>query len=157
MQTVRRVLAAILGMLVAFQPVGATSPQCTLGGLMTGRGVCCCAEPEEPSCCSALKERERSQDVSVDAGGQLCACEKDVPAPLTALPHEAGARGKDGCSPSMDHWIDQGAQVSALTPILSTASPPIEPGRLPFDSPPAPLGFERGARGLLAVTCVARC
>lgn len=157
MPSARQVLSALLGMLVAFQPIGATSPQCTIAGLMTGRGVCCCAEPEKPSCCSTTEDRESSQDVSVEAEGQLCACEMDVPAPLTALPHDAGARGKDGSSPSMTHWIDLGAHVSALTPILSTASPPPEPGLLPFDLSATALGFERGARGLLAVTCVARC
>ena len=152
MPSVRRFLAALLGMLVAFQPIGATSPKCTIAGLVTGRGVCCCAEPTKPSCCSSEKEREGSRDVSVEAKGMLCACEKDVPAPLTALPPAAGTGGKDGGSTSITHWIDLGAQVSALTPILSTASPPPEPGRIPSGTP-----LEHGARGLLAVTCVARC
>jgi hypothetical protein len=157
MPTVRKLFAALLGMLVAFQPIGATSPKCTIAGLMTGRGVCCCAEPAKPSCCSTKVDRGSSEDVSVEAKGMLCACEKDVPAPLTALPHDAGASGKDGSSSSVTHWIDRGAHVSALTPILSTASPPPEPGLIPFGTAMPALGFERGARGLLAVTCVARC
>lgn len=157
MPSVRRVFAALLGMLVAFQPIGATAPQCTIAGLMTGRGVCCCAEPEKPSCCSSAEEQERSEDVSIEAEGRLCACEMDVPAPLTALPHEAGTRAKDASSPSMTHWIDLGAQASALTPILSTASPPPDPGLTPFGTAMPALGLECGARGLLAVTCVVRC
>ncbi|MFN0008407.1 MAG: hypothetical protein ACKVXR_10910 [Planctomycetota bacterium] len=157
MTSPRQVLAALLGMLVAFQPIGATSPQCTIAGLMTGRGVCCCAEPEKPSCCSTAEERERSEDVSVEAEGQLCDCEMDVPAPLTALPHDAAVREESRSSLSMIDWVDQGAHASALTPILSTASPPPDPGLIPFGTATTALGFERGARGLLAVTCVARC
>jgi len=153
----RRVLAAVLACLLALQQVGATSPGCTIGGLLTGRGVCCCAEPADapaPSCCSAAASPAKPDGVSVESGKKSCACGVDAPAPTNALPLQPGVRGEHGDAHALAHWIDQGAQTSACTPILSTASPP-EPSPL-IPGTPTP-GIARRDRGLLAVTCVARC
>jgi len=153
----RRVLAAVLACLLALQQVGASSPGCTIGGLLTGRGVCCCAEPEggsSPSCCAAENPPTRPDGASVESGKKSCACGVDAPAPTSSLPAEAGVRGEHGDARTLTHWIDQGAHTSACTPILSTASPPGPSPLIPGTPTP---GIARRARGLLAVTCVARC
>lgn len=159
----RRVLAVILAGLSALQPIGATSPGCTIGGLVTGRGVCCCATQE--SCCSAASPAPAQDGVFVKSEAERCTCEVDAPQPVNALPRASGASAETGSARALLQWIDRGALASACTPILSTASPPgeiVDPGAAPAGlRPPAPgssaPGFARGARGLLAVTCVARC
>ena len=157
----RRALATILAALFAIQPIGAISPKCAVVGWMRGRGSCCCAEPTSaPSCCAIAKNQARPEGVTVTAGAKRCTCEVNAPEPPTALIRDTGARAADGSTHSLTAWIDRGADRSASTPVLSTASPPGEleaarHGLRPF-LPVAPAtSVASGSRGLLAVTCVA--
>jgi hypothetical protein len=158
-ETVHRILAAALGLVLALQPIGATAPRCTIVGIWTGRGLCCCAVNAPESCCSAARSASGRDGVSVRSSAGRCACEVDAPRPLSALPIDSGSRFENGSARALSEWIFAGARTSASTPILSTASPPGQepPGPLPPSPDTLAPGCARSARGILALTCVARC
>jgi len=98
----------------------------------------------------------------VTASAKRCPCEVKAPEPPTALLRDASARGSAGNTHALFRWIDRGAEISAATLVLSTASPPDDPGAprhglRPFSPVPLATSVASGSRGLLAVTCVARC
>jgi hypothetical protein len=156
----RRVLAAVLGCLLAIQSVGATSPGCTIGGLLTGRGVCCCAAPEggsASSCCSAEESPATPDGASVEPSEESCACGVDAPAPTSSLPAESGARGEHRDTQTLTHWIDQGARVSSAAPWIPSPTTHDPPGsRSPTVPDTVARACERGVNGLLAVLGVVR-
>jgi hypothetical protein len=166
----RRFLAAGLALLFALQPIGAASPRCAIAGLATGRGACCCATNSDtaentteraPSCCSTAQAPAPSEGVSVAATAERCGCGVDAPQAPSALPQDASAQAGQGGSHALKSWIDRGAEASA-TVVLPETRPPCSD----LDPPPPPrldlpgtfaTSVARGPRGLLAVTCVARC
>jgi hypothetical protein len=156
-----KLLSMLLAALCALQPIGGTPPRCAIAGWMTGR-ACCCVEAPRRSCCAASATRAPADRVSVTEREPRCGCQASAPAAPVAFVREIGTRERSVGAGSLLAWIDQGARSSAATPVLSTASPPEvlgpEPPGLDSLVPAAgPIGLARGSRGLLAVTCVARC
>lgn len=162
----RRLLACLMAGLFVVQPIIQASPACSILALISGQGACCCAKPSKvqaPSCCSTADISRDASGTSLSSPVKRCGCEVRAPGPLPALPRESGARSVDGDSDRcLDRWIGSGALASASTPILEWASPPGEAsvalldGVHPFSRASAP-SLARGARGLLALICSARC
>jgi len=159
----RRILACLLAVLFAIQPIARASSACSSDS--AGEGCCCSVSTSvsATSCCSTETSNRSTSSGSFLSPLSRCTCEMQAPAPLSALPRELGLRGAerggDGCC---GRWIERGAFASASTPLVAWVSPPgdahvtLRDGLHPLGNPTAGMHLRR-PRGLLDLICVARC
>jgi hypothetical protein len=172
-----RLLALLLGVFFALQPVVRANGSCDLRSMLAGRarGACCCkmdsaraAEGAAALPCCALRDAPAPLGGPV-LGRASCGCELNAPTPRDALPGSVDPRSPntDGAA-SAAHWIAEGARASAAMLWFPVAHPPDD-----FPDPSPGIGFHasrdgrlsapdavarssaRGVNGLLAVLGVA--
>lgn len=163
----RQVLACLLAVLFALQPIARASSTCSKGKPVSAGEDCCCTVPPTvpaTNCCSIEASSRDTSSGSFLSTLSRCACEMQPPAPFSAPPREPGLRGAErGAEGGFDRWIESGALASASMPLLDWASPApgdacgvLHEGLHPFGNPTAAV-LVRRPRGILDLICVARC
>lgn len=149
-----RLLALVLGVFFAVQPVARAGVSCNLRSGTAGRArsACCCrmdgalvAEGVATlPCCASRMERSPGGGRAVQR--RTCGCELNVPTPGDALPRSVDPRSSNAdSSAGAAEWIAEGARVSAAVPWLPVADPPDE-----RSVPPPDLGLSASREGRLS-------